>query len=82
MLVILIGGIKRIGRVAEKLVPFMALYYIIFGLLVVIHSYKNVPGVFRNIFEGAFAQAITGGVVGRFYVYSYEERCFERYILK
>nr|WP_298877957.1 alanine/glycine:cation symporter family protein [uncultured Mogibacterium sp.] len=65
VLVILIGGIKRIGSVTEKLVPFMALYYIIFGLLVVILNYKNVPGVFRDIFEGAFApRAITGGVVG------------------
>ena len=69
VLVILIGGIKRIGRVAEKLVPFMALYYIIFGLLVVILNYRNVPGVFRDIFEGAFApRAITGGVVGSMFI--------------
>lgn len=69
VLVILIGGIKRIGRVTEKLVPFMALYYIIFGLLVVILNYKNVPGVFRDIFEGAFTpRAITGGVVGSMFI--------------
>ena len=69
VLVILIGGIKRIASVTEKLVPFMALYYIIFGLLVVILNYKNVPSVFSAIFEGAFApRAITGGVVGSMFI--------------
>lgn len=69
VLVILIGGIKRIASVTEKLVPFMALYYIIFGLLVVILNYKNVPSVFSAIFEGAFSpRAITGGVVGSMFI--------------
>lgn len=62
---VLIGGIKRIGRVAERLVPFMALLYIILGLGVVIINFKNVPAVFSAIFKGAFnPAAITGGVVG------------------
>jgi len=62
---VLIGGVKRIGRVAERLVPFMALLYIVLGFGVVIINFKNVPGVFGAIFEGAFnPAAVTGGVIG------------------
>lgn len=62
---ILIGGIRRIGKVAETLVPFMALLYIILGLGVVILNIQNVPAVFQSIFEGAFhPAAFTGGMVG------------------
>lgn len=62
---VLLGGVKRIGRVAEKLVPFMALLYVVLGLGVVVINLKHVPGVFGAIFEGAFnPAAITGGVVG------------------
>lgn len=69
VLIILLGGIKRIGNVTEKLVPFMALYYIIFGLLLIIINYKAVPGVFAAIISGAFApKAVTGGVVGSFFI--------------
>ena len=62
---VLLGGIKRIGRVAERLVPFMALLYVVLGIGVIVINFKNVPGVFADIFEGAFnPMAITGGVVG------------------
>ena len=61
---ILLGGIKRIGQVTEKLVPFMALLYIILGLGVVLLNIQNVPAVFASIFQGAFQpKAVTGGVV-------------------
>lgn len=64
---ILLGGIKRIGRVAEMLVPFMALLYIILALGVIFLNIDRVPGVFASIFEGAFSPAsVTGGVVGSF----------------
>ncbi len=66
---ILLGGIKRIGQVTEKLVPFMALMYIILGLGVVIINYRNIPEVFKLIFEGAFnPAAVTGGAVGSFFM--------------
>ena len=66
---VLLGGIKRIGRVAEKLVPFMALLYVVLGLGVVIINIENVPGVFGSIFEGAFnPAAVTGGVVGSMFL--------------
>ena len=46
---ILLGGIKRIGKVTEKLVPFMALLYILLGMGVVVLNIKNVPEVFSSI---------------------------------
>lgn len=66
--VILLGGVKRIANVTEKLVPFMAILYIVLALGVVILNIKNVPEVFCNIFYGAFnPAAVTGGVVGSFF---------------
>ena len=65
---VLLGGIKRIGKVTEKLVPFMAILYIILAVGVVLLNIKNVPGVFADIFYGAFnPAAVTGGVVGSFF---------------
>ncbi len=65
---VLLGGIKRIGKVTEKLVPFMAVFYILLALGVVIFHIKDVPGVFADIFYGAFhPAAVTGGVVGSFF---------------
>ena len=69
ILIILLGGIKRIGAVTEKLVPFMAGVYIILGLGVVFINIKTVPHVFQMIFEGAFSpSAATGGVVGSMFL--------------
>ena len=66
---VLLGGIKRIGNVTEKLVQFMALFYIILALGVVILNIDKVPGVFASIIKGAFCpSAITGGVVGSFFL--------------
>lgn len=66
---ILLGGIKRIGQVTEKLVPFMALLYIILALGIVVLNWRVVPGVFVSIFEGAFSPAaVTGGVVGSMFL--------------
>lgn len=65
---VLLGGIKRIGSVAEKLVPFMALLYILLSFGVVFFHLENVPGVFSSIIQGAFSpSAVTGGVVGSFF---------------
>lgn len=66
---ILLGGIKRIGQVTEKLVPFMALLYIILALGIVVINWRVVPGVFVSIFEGAFSpSAVTGGVIGSMFL--------------
>lgn len=66
---ILLGGIKRIGQVTEKLVPFMALFYVVLALGVVILNINHVPAVFKEIVQGAFSPAsVTGGVVGSFFM--------------
>lgn len=66
---ILLGGIKRIGQVTEKLVPFMAVIYIVFAFGVVALNFQNIPHVFVSIFKGAFSPAsVTGGAVGSFFM--------------
>ena len=66
---VLLGGIKRIARVTERLVPFMAVLYVLLGIGVIVLNAERVPGVFYSIFYGAFnPSAITGGVVGSLFV--------------
>lgn len=66
---VLLGGIKRIGSVTERLVPFMALLYVILALGVVFINIRNVPAVFTSIFAGAFnPKAFTGGVIGSLFM--------------
>ena len=66
---VLVGGLKRIGNVAEKLVPFMALMYTVLALGVVALNIRIVPHVFGDIVRGAFSpSAVTGGVVGSLFL--------------
>lgn len=66
---VLLGGIKRIGQVTEKLVPFMAVFYIVLALGVVLLNINRIPGVFASIIEGAFTPAsVTCGAVGSFFM--------------
>lgn len=66
---VLLGGIKRIGRVTEKLVPFMALMYLILAAGVILINLNRVPAVFASIFESAFSPAsVTGGAVGSMFL--------------
>ena len=66
---ILIGGVKRIGRVSEKLVPLMALLYIVLGVGLIVMRMDRLGAVFTAIFQGAFQPAaVTGGVVGSFFI--------------
>ena len=66
---ILLGGIKRIGQVTEKLVPFMALLYIVLAIGVVVINIRVLPAVFVSIVRGAFQpSAVTGGVVGSMFL--------------
>ena len=63
--VVIIGGIKRIGAVTEKLVPFMAVIYIIAALVVVFGNLGQLGTVLGAIFRGAFSpRAIAGGALG------------------
>ena len=66
---ILLGGIRRIGQVTEKLVPFMALVYIVLAVGVILFNIGHIPAVFASIVEGAFhPAAVTGGAVGSFFM--------------
>ena len=62
---VLFGGIKRIGSVTEKLIPFMSVAYIIMTLIVIFGNLKGVGPAFAHIFRGAFTpQAVLGGAAG------------------
>ena len=62
---ILIGGIKRIGNVTEKLVPLMIGIYILGALGILIYNAQHIPSMFAMIFEGAFVgTAAVGGFAG------------------
>ena len=62
---VLFGGIKRIGSVAERIVPFMALIFVCCGLAVIVTNIDSVGSVFAMIFKGAFsAEAALGGAFG------------------
>jgi AGCS family alanine or glycine:cation symporter len=65
VLLIIVGGLKRIAEVTSKLVPFMAVAYFIASITVLIIFYKNIPDAFALIFKSAFTgTAATGGFVG------------------
>ena len=63
---VLIGGVKRIASVSQIIVPFMAVIYIVFVLVLVVCNITAVPAAFATIVKAAFSpKAITGGAVGR-----------------
>ena len=62
---IIVGGLKRIAAVAERLVPFMAVLYIIGAVVVCVVNYNKIGPVFVSIIKGAFGmRAVGGGIVG------------------
>lgn len=66
---VVIGGIKRISKVAEVVVPFMAILYVVFTLLVIICNITKVPAAVVTIIKSAFgARAIAGGTFGSIWV--------------
>lgn len=63
--IVILGGIKRIGSVTEKLVPFMALFYIVGALAIIIMNFDQIPHAFSLIFSSAFSgHAAVGGFAG------------------
>lgn len=62
---VVIGGLQRIARVSEIVVPFMAVIYIVCGMLILITNVSAIPNAIYQIFVGAFnPQAVAGGIVG------------------
>ncbi len=63
--IVIIGGIKSIAKVTDKIVPFMTGIYVLFALIIIGINFGNVGDVFVEIYEGAFnSPAIKGGVIG------------------
>ncbi len=63
--IVVIGGIKRIGRVCEALVPFMSLVYVLAGIIVFIVNFSSIPDVIGQIFKYAFSPLpAVGGLAG------------------
>ncbi len=62
---VIIGGIKSIARVTEKIVPFMAILYCFFAIIVILLNVTSLPAAIGNIFTGAFTgEGVTGGALG------------------
>ncbi len=62
---VIIGGIKSIARVTEKIVPFMAIFYCLFAIIVILMNYASIPAAIGNIFAGAFTgEGVQGGAIG------------------
>ena len=62
---VILGGIKSIGKAAGILVPFMAVGYIISGLVIILYHLNEIPGVIAFIIQDAFTgQAVAGGAIG------------------
>ncbi len=62
---VIMGGIKGIARVTSKIVPFMAVVYVLAGLTIILMNFTLVPSAIGAIIDGAFtAEGISGGVIG------------------
>ena len=63
--IVIIGGIKSIARVTEKIVPFMAILYCFFALIVIFINGSAIPDAISNIIDGAFTgEGVAGGALG------------------
>lgn len=63
--IVIIGGIKRIGKVTEKIVPFMGIMYVGAAIVILVLNFQHIPEAFKIIFQGAFApDAALGGIIG------------------
>lgn len=63
--IVLLGGVQRIGTVTSYLVPFMAIFYILAGIVVIFMSIPELPAAFGAIFKGAFSlKSVGGGIFG------------------
>ncbi len=63
--IVIIGGIKSIAKVTEKIVPFMAVFYVLTASVIIFMNISEVPKVFALIFDSAFSNdALKGGIIG------------------
>lgn len=65
ILIIIVGGVKRIAHFSSKMVPFMTLLYLSISLIIIVVNIDKIPSIFGMIFESAFEfKAVSGGVLG------------------
>ena len=65
VLVILLGGITRLSKVSSVIVPVMAVFYLVFGIIVILGNFAEIPAAIALMFRCAFStDAVTGGVLG------------------
>ncbi len=63
--IVVLGGVRRIGQVTSLLVPIMAIFYILAGLVLIALRITDIPAAFATIFKGAFSfQSVGGGIFG------------------
>ncbi len=63
--IVLLGGVKRIGQITSYMVPFMAIFYILAGIAVIVLRITELPAAFMVIIRGAFSmEAVGGGIFG------------------
>ena len=63
--IVILGGIKSIAKVTDKIVPFMCGIYVLAALIVLFYHFSDIPNAFQAIITGAFApKAISGGIIG------------------
>ena len=63
--IVVLGGVQRIGQVTSLLVPFMAIFYILAGIFVIVLRIADIPAAFGAIFSSAFSlEAVGGGIFG------------------
>jgi AGCS family alanine or glycine:cation symporter len=68
---VIIGGIRRIGRVASKLTPTMTVIYVTGGLMILLLNFDKIPGAFESIFKYAFSPpGMIGGFAGSAFIYT------------
>ena len=74
--IVVVGGLKRIANVTEKIVPFMVVIYLIGSIVILCMNITQVPAVFASIFKSAFGlEAAAGGVVGYGIKLAIEQGC-------
>lgn len=62
---VIIGGINRISKITEKIIPLITLLFMLVGIIVILHNFKNLPAVFNNIFKSAFCfKSVSSGTGG------------------
>jgi len=74
MAVVILGGVKRIIKVAEKVVPTMAIVYVVAGLIVIATNYENILPSFASVLSDAFTgSAAVGGFLGASFAYAFNK---------